>query len=131
MLTFTFQSMLFPIIPDEDEETNPGIYGKALAQWLFENLHEYSITPIEIITEDFGWCILVKDDTYSLYITCTNEEEETDQWAIFAFIEGGGLIKRFFDKTRKKQKIEHLMKAVNLCLQSEPEIHHLKEELRG
>ena len=29
-----FESSAFAVIPGEDHETNPGIYGKALAQWL-------------------------------------------------------------------------------------------------
>ena len=33
-----FESSAFLVAPGEDEETNPGIYGKALAQWLAEQL---------------------------------------------------------------------------------------------
>jgi hypothetical protein len=40
-----FESSAFPVIPGEDDETNPGIYGKALAQWLAEQLRETQGTP--------------------------------------------------------------------------------------
>ena len=33
-----FESSAFAVMPGEDEETNPGIYGKALAQWLADRL---------------------------------------------------------------------------------------------
>jgi hypothetical protein len=33
-----FESSAFAVIPVEDEQTNPGIYGKALAHWLVEQL---------------------------------------------------------------------------------------------
>jgi hypothetical protein len=29
-----FESSAFAIVPGEDEETNPGLYGKSLATWL-------------------------------------------------------------------------------------------------
>ena len=33
-----FESSAFTVIPGEDESTNPGIYGKALAEWLADQL---------------------------------------------------------------------------------------------
>ena len=30
----TFQSSAFPVVKGEDDETNPGIYGRSLAEWL-------------------------------------------------------------------------------------------------
>ena len=34
----SFTSSQFPVEPNEDEDTNPGIYGRALACWLAEQL---------------------------------------------------------------------------------------------
>ena len=52
-----FESSAFEVAPGEDEETNPGIFGKALAAWLAEQLSSAGYTTREIIAEDFGWAI--------------------------------------------------------------------------
>jgi hypothetical protein len=40
----TFQTEFFKPVHGEEEETNPGRYGKALAQWLAKNLKERGVT---------------------------------------------------------------------------------------
>src|SRR5258708_6141933 len=84
----TFESSAFAVIPGEDEETNPGIYGKALAGWLGEQLRLAGIAAGNVIAEDFGWCVPVKSPPYSLYVVCSNDET-ADHWRIFTFVEGG------------------------------------------
>lgn len=54
------ESSAFAVIPGEGEETNPGIYGKALAQWLAGQLRAAGFSPGEVIAEDFGWCVPVE-----------------------------------------------------------------------
>lgn len=46
----SFESSAFPVTPGEDEETNPGIYGRELASWISEQLravglHAGSVIP--------------------------------------------------------------------------------------
>jgi hypothetical protein len=55
-----FESSAFVSVPGEDEATNPGIFGKALAQWLGTQLHLSGVAANEVIPEDFGWVIPVK-----------------------------------------------------------------------
>jgi hypothetical protein len=69
-----FESSAFTVIPGEDEETNPGIYGKTLAGWLGEQLRLAGVAAENVIAEDFGWCVPVKSPPYSLYVVCTNDE---------------------------------------------------------
>jgi len=42
-----FESSAFAVIPGEDEHTNPGVYGKALAQWLAEQLRTRGVSAGE------------------------------------------------------------------------------------
>jgi hypothetical protein len=79
-----FESSAFPVIPGEDEEINPGIYGKALAQWLAEQLRAAGYSPGEVIAEDFGWCVPVKSEPHSLYVACASTEERPNHWRVFA-----------------------------------------------
>ena len=54
-----FESTSFAIEPGEDELTNPGVFGKALATWLAEQLRTAGSLTGEVNAEDFGWCIPV------------------------------------------------------------------------
>jgi hypothetical protein len=49
-----FESSAFAVVPGEDEKTNPGIYGKALAQWLAEQLRAAGFSVEDVIAEDLA-----------------------------------------------------------------------------
>src|SRR2546426_8514214 len=74
-----FESSAFPVIPGEDEETNPGIYGKALAQWLAEHLRAAGFPTGNVIAEDFGWCVPVESQPHSLYVACASTGERSEE----------------------------------------------------
>src|ERR1700755_958993 len=90
-----FMSSAFPIEPGEDERTNPGIFGKALANWLAEQLRAQGTAAQTIIAEDFGWCIPIESEPHRLYVACASTEDEQDHWGAFVFAEGG-LQRRMF-----------------------------------
>ena len=48
----------FPVLPgEEDEIVNPGMYGKALAQYLQQQLQKRGYDAPSIYPEDFGWWV--------------------------------------------------------------------------
>lgn len=85
-ITFTSQS--FAPIPGEDEDTNPGVYGKALATWLASELDAKGYMTDDVIPEDFGWCIPVKTDACTVFVACANDESRNYGWMVFAFTDG-------------------------------------------
>lgn len=99
-----FESSAFPVTAGEDEETNPGIYGKALAQWLAEQLREAGFQAGDIISEDFGWCVPVASAPHSLYVVCASTGDAPDRWYVFAFAEGG-LMARLLGKDRRAESV--------------------------
>jgi hypothetical protein len=40
-----FESSNFAIVPGEDEQTNPGVFGQSLAKWIAQQLaaHSYAV----------------------------------------------------------------------------------------
>jgi hypothetical protein len=76
-----FSSTLFEVVEGEDEETNPGIYGKSLAAWLASQLR---VPEQDVIAEDFGWCVPVKSSQHRLYVACSSEDDSKDRWRVFA-----------------------------------------------
>ena len=122
-----FESSAFPIVPGEDEETNPGIYGKALAHWLAEQLRAVGVPAREVIPEDFGWCVRVESRPHALYVACASTGEQPGQWRVFAFAEGG-VIARFLGKDRSAGSVESLFATIRHCLESAAAIRALREE---
>lgn len=122
-----FESSAFAVIPGEDEETNPGIYGKALAQWLAEQLSAAGFSPGAVIAEDFGWCVPIEAESHSLYVACASTGERPDHWRVFAFAEGG-LMARFLGKDGRAESLAALFAALKDCLQRAPNIRGLHEE---
>jgi hypothetical protein len=120
-----FESSAFEIVPGEDEETNPGIYGKALANWLAEQLRSVGYDTREIIAEDFGWLVPVVSAHCSLYVACASME--ADRWMVLAFAEGEWL-GRLFGRDQRAQELASLYAAVRRCLEAAPIVRGLREE---
>ena len=72
---YSFRSTLFEIEQGEDEETNPGCYGKALAEWLAARLTPFGYET-SVVPEDWGWCVVCVEDTYLLWVGCGAMHDE-------------------------------------------------------
>ncbi len=67
-----FKSDLFELEDNEEEETNPHIYGKQLASWLHDQLGNTGYIVEEIIPEDWGWYVMCQRDPYWLWVGCSS-----------------------------------------------------------
>ncbi len=88
-----FESNAFAIEPGEDERTNPGVFGKALALWLSTELTLRGVPTRAVVAEDFGWCIEVEQRPHRLYVACANAPSSTTRWQVHAFADIGWLAK--------------------------------------
>ena len=100
---YWFTSSLFEVEPGEDEEINPGRYGRQLAVWLKSQLETrgYSVEPI--IAEDWGRCLMCSRDPFLLWVGCGNMDVDPSAppkqmvWHCFPVAEIP-LLKRLFKK---------------------------------
>jgi hypothetical protein len=69
---YWFTSSVFTVEPDEDEETNPRMYGRQLANWLRKRFLEIGYPVEKVFAEDWGWCVICQRIPYSLFIGCVN-----------------------------------------------------------
>jgi hypothetical protein len=122
-----FESSAFPIADDEDEETNPGIFGRSLAEWLAKQLEERGTRITGVIAEDFGWCVVVASGPHKLYVACSNSEDERTSWQVFAFAEGG-LFRRLLGKDTSGEALNELHLKMRDILFSSSAIKALREE---
>ena len=116
-----FESMMFPVAPDEDEETNPGISGKELANWLSARLLAAGIRADEPFAEDFGWCVPVECTSHSMHVACASSEDGPNRWMLYAFAEGG-LFARMLGKDKRELELQALFSALRTCIESEAAI---------
>ena len=123
----TFTSSAFPVVPGEDEQTNPGIYGKALARWLSDQLRARGIAAGEVFAEDFGWCVGVSSGEQGVHVVCTNGET-SDGWRVFCFVERGFFAK-ILGRPDATQALEQVFAAVKECLTTAPEVADVVEEV--
>jgi hypothetical protein len=70
--SYWFTSTLFDVEPGEDEETNPRLYGRQVANWLRDRFLALGYKVEEVIPEDWGWCVMCQRDPYWLFVGCVN-----------------------------------------------------------
>ena len=85
----SFTSDHFAIEAGEDEDINPGIYGKALAQYLATHFRSRGIEVEGIVDEDFARLVMVQRKPFMLWVGCANEEGSTRSWQLFLAAELG------------------------------------------
>jgi hypothetical protein len=126
-----FESSVFPITPDEDRETNPGIYGKALAGWLARELHGAGFAAGSVFAEDYGWCVPIASSARAMHVVCANGERPHD-WQVFVFAEGGTLASVMARvrgaRDTRAAALNEVFAAVKQTLASSPDVRNLREE---
>src|SRR4051794_21523858 len=123
----TFTSMAFPTEPGEDEATNPGIFGKALANWLGDALRSRNLPAGEVIPEDFGWCLRIGATSDRLYVACASDPDRHGRWQVFVF-EDRGALAGIFGKGRRSQAADRLYTTVREVLAAAPEAQDLRSD---
>ena len=78
-----FSSKLFPERPGESEEINPGIFGKALAEFLRVRLEVSGFKVKEFVTEDWGLLLVLENANFPLWVACANEYGQTERFLCF------------------------------------------------
>ena len=102
-----FESDHFAVVPHEDEETNPGIYGLALAEWVAAQLRARGVSIEAVIAEDFGRCVMVKRRPFVLLIACANASDSKTRWQMFIALERN-ILSRLFGRADPQPDLARL-----------------------
>jgi len=119
-----FSSTAFPAVPGEDEATNPGITGKALAEWLSMQLRTDGYDPTGVIAEDFGWCVPIKTGGYKVFVACASASSDASTWRVFAFADGG-VLTRLVGKDTRSDAVAEVYSRIKEILVRSPDVHDL------
>lgn len=117
-----FRSDTFPPYDGEEDELNPGIWGKRLAEYLQENLPKHGIKVAGIGAEDWGWMVELEHDEFPLWIGCGHQGGGHDEF--LCFIEPSKpFVRKWFRKIDTTAQIRCVADALNKVLESASEIH--------
>jgi hypothetical protein len=120
----TFRSSKFPPYEGEEEEINPGIWGKRLAEYFVEKLNGTGVEAEEIIGEDWGWYIPIKNEGFRLAICCGHQDGDEDEFLCFTD-PATPIVKKLFRKTDATEQLSRLVAVMTKILASDPEIRNV------
>jgi len=121
-----FRSTAFPAYPGEEEEINPGRYGKRIAEFLASELPRYGFEVARVGAEDWGWRIdLRHDDAFPLWIGCGNYEEFED--GFLCFIEPSQpFVRQWLKRIPTSETVERLASALEQIVRQSGKSHDLR-----
>ena len=120
-----FRSDKFPPYDGEEDEINPGLWGKRLAQYLQENLPNHGVKVASIGAEDWGWMVELENDEFSLWIGCGHQSGDNDEF--LCFIEPSKpLIRKWLKKIDTTVEVGRVSEALRKIFELDPDIRNIK-----
>jgi hypothetical protein len=121
----TFRSKKFPPYNGEEEQINPGLWGKRLAEYLVDKLKPHGIETEEIIAEDWGWYIPIKNERFRLAICCGHQNGDDDEFLCFTD-PATPIIRKLFKRIDATHELTRVLTAMEKILSSDPEITNVE-----
>lgn len=125
-----FRSSRFPPYAGEEEQVNPGIWGRRLAEYLVEKLAERGIETGAMAPEDWGWYVPVPNEAGRLALCCGHQNGDDDEFLCFTDPDTP-IVKKLFGKTDMTAPLTRLTEALQQILASDPEIRAVIWTERG
>lgn len=119
-----FRSSKFPPYEGEEEQINPGLWGKRLAEYLVHKLAERGIETEEMVAEDWGWYVPVRNEGFRLALCCGHQNGHDDEFLCFTD-PSTPVVKKFFKKIDATPQLTRLTEALQQILASDPEIREV------
>jgi hypothetical protein len=105
----------------EDQESNPGRYGRAFANWLAERFRARGEPVEQVLGADWGWCVMLRRQPYLLYVGCGNRSERTDEWG--AFVEAKpGLWQKLFYRVDDRPVVARVHQVLSEIVREVPQV---------
>ena len=119
-----FRSSKFPPYEGEEEEINPGLWGKRLTEYLAQKLGERGIETDEMVVEDWGCFLPIRNEGFSLALCCGHQNGDDDQFLVFTD-PSTPKVKKLFRTLDATTQLTGLLEAVRQILESDSEIREI------
>lgn len=119
-----FRSSKFPPYEGEEDQINPGLWGKRLAEYLVQKLAEREIETGEMVAEDWGWYVPVRNEGFRLAVCCGHQNGDDEEF--LCFIDPTiPIVKKLFKKIDATPQLIRLTEALQQILVSDPDIREI------
>lgn len=116
-----FRSDKFPPYDGEEEEINPGLWGKRLTEYLAQQLAARGIATGEMSVEDWGCYLPIPNDTFRFALCCGHQNGDDDQFLVFTE-PSSPKIKKWFRTIDGTAEFTRVLSALREILESDPAI---------
>lgn len=120
-----FRSKKFPPYQGEEEEINPGLWGRRLAEYLVEKLAARGIQSGPFVVEDWGYYIPVPNDEFRLALCCGHQNGDNDEFLCFTD-PSTPVVKKLFRRVDATPALTRLTEALAIILSSDPDITDIR-----
>jgi hypothetical protein len=125
MNTFAeFRSSKFPPYEGEEEQINPGRWGRRLAEYFVAKLPAQGLDVGEPTAEDWGWYLPVEVDGAKLALCCGHQYGDDDTFICFTDPQQP-VTRTLFRKVDVTAQLTRLVAAVDAVLAADPEVREL------
>lgn len=119
-----FRSSKFPPYEGEEEEINPGLWGKRLTEYLAKELAEHGIETDEMVIEDWGCYLPIPHDGFRLALCCGHQDGDDDQFLVFTE-PSSPKVKKLFRTIDATPQLTRLLNALRMTLEADSEIREV------
>jgi hypothetical protein len=116
-----FKSSKFPPYDGEEDEINPGLWGKRLAEYLVQKLADLGVETEGIVAEDWGYYVPVRNEGFELALCCGHQSGDDDEFLCFTE-PGKPIVKKLFRKVDATDQLSRITEALEKILSSDPDI---------
>ena len=120
-----FRSSKFPPYEGEEEQINPGLWGKRLAEYLVQKLTERGIETEEMVAEDWGWYVPVRNEGLRLALCCGHQYGDDDVFICFTEPKTP-VVTKLFKKIDATPQLTRLTEALQQVLAADSEIREIE-----
>jgi hypothetical protein len=120
-----FRSDKFPPYEGEEEQINTDHWGRRLGEYLKEKLSIKGIETGELGPEDWGWCLPVENESFSIWIGFGHYQEYPNGY--LCFVEPSkSFVWKLFKKIDTTHQVNRVVKALDEILTSDPAITDIR-----
>ncbi len=118
---FEFRSTKFPPYDGEEEEINPGLWGKRLAEYFVAKLPPHGLETDGYVVEDWGCYVPIRVGDAKLALCCGHQDGEPDEFLCFTDPDKP-IVKKLFKRIDLTEPLTRLTEAVNAILSADPDV---------
>ncbi|MEZ5276151.1 MAG: hypothetical protein R3F07_07220 [Opitutaceae bacterium] len=116
-----FRSGKFPPYEGEEDQINPGLWGKRLTEYLAAKLSDLGIEYGEMNAEDWGWYLPIRIGDARLALCCGHQDGDADEFVCFTE-PSTPIVKKLFRRVDVTAELTRLTEALRHILSSDPDI---------